>query len=535
METIGFNCSGVIHHLTNAQVSKSDYLKALVNQDQSTAKKDGDGNFIIDEDPLVFMYVTYLLQTGSIDRTIAEQYKDRLSLYMINVEREYPESFEQIRARESIVRNNYKTDKIDIIKLTDDMLIRKDLSMPNHNLLFYESRLPSKLYTGKMDDYRKYGIIQGIISDDFDFTNICIAGGSVVSVLLGRTINDIDIFLVIDEPDVEKREKIAMDKIRYITRYLAKGKDVVARMQNVISIIVERGIRIEVQIILRIYRSINEILCGFDIDSCCFAYDGKDYLTTERGLHAIQYGVNCVDFTRLSPTYEMRLVKYAKRGFKIYVPYFERQRIDVIEYQHIYNKQSTQRKTRGSAITKNEKERFGLSYLIYAESLHINKRSECIDAIPKRSDYGHVLYDGRYNKLPVRVEINGRVVHLPNIYILEYNECLEEYLGRILDDEEGESEDDKDTDAEYDTNPKHIISHRIRIIMFDVDSLREDEDFSIPDAICYMFNLPQHVTFITENPGQQLTSSFHAIVLQDNNEWYGKIMKKSYKQLVGSV
>eukprot|EP00775_Hariotina_reticulata_P008499 gene8499-8681_t len=55
-----------------------------------------------------------------------------------------------------------------------------------------------------------------------------------------------------------------------------------------------------VQVVLRLYSCPAEVLMGFDIDSCCVAFDGE----------------------RLSPSYETRLAKYSRRGFRVAVPGF---------------------------------------------------------------------------------------------------------------------------------------------------------------------------------------------------------------------
>lgn len=37
---------------------------------------------------------------------------------------------------------------------------------------------------------------------------------------------------------------------------------------------------------------------------------------------------NTVDVTRRSPSYEVRLAKYSRRGFEVYVPALEREKVD---------------------------------------------------------------------------------------------------------------------------------------------------------------------------------------------------------------
>ena len=73
----------------------------------------------------------------------------------------------------------------------------------------------------------------------------------------------------------------------------------------------------KIQIILRLYSSIEHVLLGFDIDCCCLAYDGKQTLAMPRAIRALETRRNLVDPTRQSLTYEQRLLKYAKRGFDV--------------------------------------------------------------------------------------------------------------------------------------------------------------------------------------------------------------------------
>ncbi|KAJ3094021.1 hypothetical protein HDU97_008677 [Phlyctochytrium planicorne] len=78
--------------------------------------------------------------------------------------------------------------------------------------------------------------------------------------------------------------------------------------------------RRHIQIIFRLYKSPTEILIGFDIDSCCFGYDGTHVYTLPRGLRALTRRYNLIDMTRRSASYEYRLFKYSKRHFGVLVP-----------------------------------------------------------------------------------------------------------------------------------------------------------------------------------------------------------------------
>ncbi|RIA83139.1 hypothetical protein C1645_699703 [Glomus cerebriforme] len=93
-----------------------------------------------------------------------------------------------------------------------------------------------------------------------------------------------------------------------------------------------------IQIVLRLYNSPSEILTGFDVDCCSVGYDGENVWALPRAHQAIIKQRNIVDLTRRSPSYEIRLIKYAERGFEIKVPSLERSRIDPTIYEKSFGK-----------------------------------------------------------------------------------------------------------------------------------------------------------------------------------------------------
>jgi hypothetical protein len=80
--------------------------------------------------------------------------------------------------------------------------------------------------------------------------------------------------------------------------------------------------------VLRLYSSPAEILAGFDIDAPCCAYDGNRVWMNPRAIVANMRQCNTVDMTRRSPSYEIRLAKYAARNFEVYVPNLRRLDVD---------------------------------------------------------------------------------------------------------------------------------------------------------------------------------------------------------------
>ena len=90
-------------------------------------------------------------------------------------------------------------------------------------------------------------------------------------------------------------------------------------------------VEVKVQIVLRLYDSPTEVLLGFDVDSCCCAFDGKEVWVTPRCIAALQSGMNILNPLHAWPNkaaYELRLAKYAARGFAVWAPGIDTKRVD---------------------------------------------------------------------------------------------------------------------------------------------------------------------------------------------------------------
>jgi hypothetical protein len=144
----------------------------------------------------------------------------------------------------------------------------------------------------------------------------------------GWEASDIDLFLV----GLSSEE--AQDKIRHVHSILSaawgatpdNNKLLVVRTESAITFI-GGWPRRHVQIILRLYRSVAEVLLGFDIDACCVAFNGTQVLGLPRVERALTKCINVVDPSRRSTTYEARLYKYALRGFAVVVPSFDESKV----------------------------------------------------------------------------------------------------------------------------------------------------------------------------------------------------------------
>ena len=172
--------------------------------------------------------------------------------------------------------------------------------------------------------------------------NWFIAGGAVLRALLyhdepnracfGKS-NDVDIFIYgcgASEEDSEEATRFAKDIFESIKAAFCSNAQV-SRSQHVININFEVDTErewvdvqsVDVQIILRLYHSPAEVLLGFDCDPCCVGFDGKSVWALPRALRALRTGrtvLNPLHAWPNRPAYELRLAKYAARGFPVAIP-----------------------------------------------------------------------------------------------------------------------------------------------------------------------------------------------------------------------
>ncbi|KAK2836870.1 hypothetical protein FQN49_006637, partial [Arthroderma sp. PD_2] len=179
---------------------------------------------------------------------------------------------------------------------------------------------------------------------DLDWSNVVAAGSSVASALLtvpkehGETkrqlrhfyhqvfapASDVDLFIY------GLNEEQALEKIKQIEQRIRDSilyETTTVRTKHTITIVSQYPTR-HVQIVLRLYKSVSEILTGFDVDCSCVAYDGENVHVAPRAVASYITQANRIDLTRRSPSYENRLAKYSHRGFEVVWPQLERSRID---------------------------------------------------------------------------------------------------------------------------------------------------------------------------------------------------------------
>ncbi|KMP01227.1 hypothetical protein CIRG_01367 [Coccidioides immitis RMSCC 2394] len=179
---------------------------------------------------------------------------------------------------------------------------------------------------------------------DLDWSNVVVAGSAVTTCLLPLTeeqkssrkaqrefyhekiapASDVDLFIY------GLNEEQAIEKIKQIEKCIRNSvleETTVIRTKNALTIASRYPTR-HVQIVLRLYKSVSEILTGFDVDCSCTAFDGSQVWASPRALASFVTQTNTIDLTRRSPSYENRLAKYSHRGFEVYWSGLDRSRVD---------------------------------------------------------------------------------------------------------------------------------------------------------------------------------------------------------------
>ncbi|PYH37815.1 uncharacterized protein BO87DRAFT_413209 [Aspergillus neoniger CBS 115656] len=205
-----------------------------------------------------------------------------------------------------------------------------------------------------------HGVLQGI-----DWSNIVVAGSAALIPLLPiredvsltataaverreehyyQTIadaSDIDIFIYginSEEAAIKRIQKL--EAVIRKNQRLIPGEGLCLRTKNTVTFISPKWPFRHIQVVLRLYRSVTEILTGFDVDCACVAFDGRHVYTTPRGATAIATRTNTINLTRRSPSYEMRLFKYRKQNFEVFWESLDRSRVDMDLFEKLFSDRS---------------------------------------------------------------------------------------------------------------------------------------------------------------------------------------------------
>jgi hypothetical protein len=153
-------------------------------------------------------------------------------------------------------------------------------------------------------------------------SNIVVAGGSLISTLTDAPVGDYDLFIHGLHLDNQEAHN---SKLMEVISGMGRDYSLV-RSANAVTI----NSSTKVQIILRGYKTIAEVLYGFDLDCSGICYDhvSNEIYVTPRAWFALTTFCNVVNLTLTGPTYGYRLHKYRQRGFNIFVPGMDKEYIN---------------------------------------------------------------------------------------------------------------------------------------------------------------------------------------------------------------
>jgi len=213
----------------------------------------------------------------------------------------------------------------------------------------------SPAVVGSLKEFQKnFNIFCESALVDMNWENVVAAGSSVVNCILPvpaefnttkRKLreyyhekfcpaSDVDLFLygLTHDQAIEK-----IKEIEQAVRDAILTEVTVVRTKYAITIASQYPTR-HIQIVLRVYKSVGEILTGFDIDAAGGAYDGTQVYVAPRALGSYITQVNHIDLTRRSPSYENRLSKYSHRNFEVYWSDLDRSRVDPTIFERSFQR-----------------------------------------------------------------------------------------------------------------------------------------------------------------------------------------------------
>nr|QQV29317.1 hypothetical protein K-LCC10_0062 [Kaumoebavirus] len=378
--------------------------------------------------------------------------------------------------------------------------------------------LNSKLIRKRFFNSNEY--LRGI-----DLKNVLIAGGAICGTIIDRSYDDIDLFIY-GLNDSERQDKLeylvqaisaalyaksAQFRAKFTKSNEAIYKTIYAiRNQNCVTI--QDDYHRKVQIILRNYKSVDEILNGFDLGSSAVGLrDDGQVVVSGTGKFAYEYGANIVDTNRRSTTYELRLAKYYDRDFDIIAPYFT-ENVKVGESITIYGKLG-----------------------IYISKVERLKYSAVIDyAGPSSSDYQFDLSPRGVKYYNLNLLLKGETDPAKYYYIASGVDCAD-VLGaisftRVEDIIEHYHNYTKKmyNDGKFNGGISEKIFGMAPLLMFaklinNPDSIKTIVSNKVKEMVEKMNNI-KPVPLTWREGGSQVSGSFNPIIA-DPKDWYGEYYK----------
>lgn len=388
---------------------------------------------------------------------------------------------------------------------------------------------------------------------------VLLAGGSVSGGLIGKNLSYRDYDLFIYTPDIsgtnflsdkDKRE-LGNKVFNNIIKYLNEKKllDKFVKGKNYVNFTIVLGNRfdidsifVNIQLILRVYNTLSEIIHGFDLGSSAVGYDGENVYFTTLSKFAYEFGENIADPSRRSTTYGKRIEKYTRYGFPIILPHLDIEQIkrDLKEQKDDVKKE----KVIEISLPENFEIQSCREQTLVCSGYYTHKQI----SLTTDTDYESFHSDYRNNIASIAHD------DYKNIYISLGRNNINEFLDqsnhpnlieRITNICIGLIRTDYRRISKLIFNPE-LLYHKLSIMYYlptygklmeliNSNSQLEYELLlkkSVYELITKVRDLKNHtdeiVTFnwMTHNAMTQLTSSFNPII-EDDEKWYGKYYKKN--------
>lgn len=293
-------------------------------------------------------------------------------------------------------------EKFVVPNLTQEEQTRQLLFTKNHKMKNYKTG--DKVINTKQEFEKYFDLITNNVFLCMNWDNVLIAGGAILSLLSvvpaknkisDETVKewykkegnfgDIDIFLYgLTERQATKKIFEIYESIKNVI-----PKDILCvRGPRAITFVMGNPYR-HIQIVLRNFKTMAEVLLSFDVDSCAFGYDGNNVWCSNRSHYAITHAVNTININKRSTSYEYRLAKYGKRGYAVYVPDFTEENLN----EQIYLKQPHQLKGLAKLLVL-EKLDDNVKFQIYRDVLDMHQAS-----MRKNLNYRSEYEDSDYSKI----------------------------------------------------------------------------------------------------------------------------------------
>lgn len=245
--------------------------------------------------------------------------------------------------------NLYDADKMNLMKLP--LRSTSSLDFNNYPYEFYPPVpiITEKLYKEK-EQYKSFEDFSTQVRARFewlanvDMTNVVIAGGFNKSIILDEKVNDIDIYIHNNENDKicqDTLDRVVHDitnalykkyiNIAYLVAYKKEfnvyeliyfeNVNNLQKEQYEVQDLIKMKFITKIQIIMKKHLEPKDIFDLYDIDACTTLYDGKDLYFTDRSYLAYRYLISIPRIDEhYTDTFDMRMLKYYKSGFRIALP-----------------------------------------------------------------------------------------------------------------------------------------------------------------------------------------------------------------------